>query len=302
MRKTLFYFGSLVVLLVGVHVQAEVLFSDDFDHAMADDWSRVNYQGWYEQEVLATPYPGGPWTIGGWDGYQSLPDESGASPTLIAHNFIDATGNVQWGDPNDPNAPQTWRPGYEGPVLNGVLRYAGTNGAWENDRNSGAFLYKMVEGDFVAEVQVVAYDVYWHHLGSLMARSPNPGAAGLDENWTQVNCFPLYEIGNRVMDTTLGVTSTAGVKGYPPDRYLRLERVGNTFYYATSPDGETWTSLPGVEDGIVRDDMPAELQVGITHSNFTGDWLVNMDFDNFVLETPSDPAEQAVEEGAEELQ
>jgi len=314
MFKKLFYLISIVSLLtISTQVQADVIFSDDFDHAMMDDWSRINYQGWYEQNVLGWPSPGGPWAIGDWDGYQSLPDDSGASPTLIAHPVINAVGNVMWGDPCDPNAPQTWRPDYEGPVLNGILRYASTNGAWENDRNSGPFLYKMVEGDFVATVEVVAYDVYWHHLGSIMARSPNPGEAGADENWTQVNCFPLYNIGNRVMDTTMGVTSTAGVKGYAPDRYLRLERVGNTFFYYTSPDGETWASLPGtfpqghpqegqlIADGLIRDDMPAELQVGITHSNFTGDWLVNMDFDNFSIETASESevvAHWPLDEGA----
>ena len=303
MFKKLFYLISIVALMaVSTQVQADVIFSDDFDHAMMDDWSRINYQGWYEQEVLGWPSPGGPWAIGDWDGYQSLPDDSGASPTLIAHPVINAVGNVMWGDPCDPNAPQTWRPGYEGPVLNGVLRIASTNGAWEHDRNSGAFLYKMVEGDFVAEVEVVAYDVFWHHLGSLMARVPNEGGAGADELWTQLNCFPLYGIGNRVMDKTgPGDSSATGVKGYPADRYLRLERVGNTFFYYTSPDGETWASLPGVEEGIVRDDMPAELQVGISQSNFTGDWLVNMDFDNFSIETASESevvAHWPLDEGA----
>jgi hypothetical protein len=69
-----------------------------------------------------------------------------------------------------------------------------------------------------------------------------------------------------------------------------LQRVGNTFFYYTSPDGETWTSIPGVEDGVIRDDFPAEIQVGISQSNFTGDWMGNMDFDNFVIETESEPS------------
>jgi len=299
MCKKLFYLVSLALLVViSAQVQAEVIFSDGFDHAMMDDWSRINYQGWYEQEILGWPYPGGPWVIGDWDGYQSLPDDSGVSPTLIAHPYINATGNVQWGDPNDPNAPQTYRPGIDPnvPVLNGVLRIASTNSAWENDRNSGPFLYKMVEGDFVATVQIAAYDVFWHHLGGLMARSPNPDGAGANENWTQVCCFPLYGIGNRVNDTIMGATSWLGVKGYPTDRYLKLQRVGNTFSYYTSPDGVNYSSLTTLSDPddpnsavipltIDRPDLPAELQVGVFHSNFTGDWLVNMDFDNFSIET-----------------
>ncbi|UCE49580.1 MAG: hypothetical protein JSW47_05435 [Phycisphaerales bacterium] len=289
MCKKLFYSISIVMLLViCAQVQAQVIFSDDFDHAMMDDWSRINYQGWYEQDVLGWPSPGGPWVIGDWDGYQSLPDDTGVSQTLIAHNVINATGIGHWGDPDDPNDPEAWRPGYEGPVLNGILRFSSTNSAWEHDRNTGPFLYMMVAGDFVAEVEIVSYDYWWHHLGGLMARSPNPDGVGANENWTQVCCFPLYGIGNRANDTTMGATSWIGVKGYPPEPYLQLKRVGNAFYYYTSPDGLTWTSLPGLEDGVVRDDLPAELQVGIFHSNFTADWLVNMDFDNFIIETVSE--------------
>ena len=185
MCKKLFYLISLVLLLVmSAQVKAEVIFSDNFDRAMMDDWSRINFQGWYEQTVLEWPSPGGPWSIGTWDGYQSLPDDSGVSPTLICHPVINAVGNVQWGNPSDPNAPETYRPGIDPntPLLNGVLRMSSTNGAFEHDRNSGAFLYKMVEGDFIAKVEVVAYDVFWHHLGSLMARVPNSGEAGADES------------------------------------------------------------------------------------------------------------------------
>ena len=62
MCKKLFYSIFVVSLLVMcAQVQADIIFSDDFDHAMMDDWSRINYQGWYEQEILGWPFPGGPW-------------------------------------------------------------------------------------------------------------------------------------------------------------------------------------------------------------------------------------------------
>jgi hypothetical protein len=87
-----------------------------------------------------------------------------------------------------------------------------------------------------------------------------------------------------------------GGKGYPCDPYLQLSRVGNTFYFKTSADGATWTSLPTLEAGVVRDDLPAKLQVGIFACNYTGDWQVTMDFDNFVLETvaPLCPAKKVI--------
>ncbi|MBN2312451.1 MAG: DUF1349 domain-containing protein, partial [Sedimentisphaerales bacterium] len=177
----------------------------------------------------------------------------------------------------------------EGPICNGVLRITSSNSAWENDRNSGPFLYKMIEGDFMAQVEITGYDHWYHNMGGLMARQPNPDGAGANENWTQVCIFPLWSAGNRTNDTTMGVTSWIGVKGYPCDPYLRLMRKGNTFFYYTSTDGETWTSLPGLEEGVVRDDLPAELEVGIFQSNFTGDWQATMDFDHFSIETVPEP-------------
>jgi len=290
MFKKLFYLISIVSLMaVSTQVQADVIFSDDFDHAMMDDWSRINYQGWYEQEVLEWPSPGGPWVIGNWDGYQSLPDDSGVSPTVLAYNYIN-TFNAGMGE---PNLPQAWTPGYEGEVFNGVLRITATNSAWEHGRNSGPFLYKMVEGDFVAQVEIVAYDYWYHDMGGLMARDPNPDP---NENWTQVCIFPLWGAGNRVNDTTEGETSWLGTKGFPCDSYLRLQRVGNTFSYYTSPDGVTYSSLMTLSDPddpnspmiplvVDRPDLPAELQVGIFQSNFTPDWQASMDFDNFIIET-----------------
>ena len=295
MCKKLFCLIFLFLLLViGVRVQAEVIFSDNFDHAMMDDWSRINYQGWYEQNVLGWPSPGGPWVIGNWDGYQSMPDDTGVSPTVLAYNYID-TFNVGMGEPNQP---QAWTPGTDPntPVLNGVLRITSTNGGWADQWNTGPFLYKMVEGDFVAQVQVVSVDYWWNVMGGLMARVPNPDGVGENENWVYLNYFPVYSVGNNIRNTINGASTEmqAPWRGYPPDPYLRIQRSSNTFFFYTSPDGETWTSLPGLEDGVVRDDMPAELQVGIFQANFTGDWQNTMDFDNFSIATVPEPTEKEI--------
>lgn len=268
----------LVLGPVGI-VQAQV-FSDNFDHAMTEGWDRINYQGWYEQTVLAWPSPGGPWSIGDWDGYQSLPDaDTGVSPTVLAYNYID-TFNVGMGEGGQP---QAWTPGYEGEVLNGVLRITSTGGGWSDTWNTGAFLYKMTEGDFVAEVEVVSRDYWWHQCGGLMARQPNPDGVGENENWVYLSHFPVWNVGNHIRDTVNGASTEMGIKGYPCDPYLQLERQGDTFYFRTSPDGATWTSLPGLEAGVVRGDLPAELQVGIWQANYTGDWQTTMDFDNFSI-------------------
>jgi regulation of enolase protein 1 (concanavalin A-like superfamily) len=286
-KKLLSYSISVVLLLViCAQVRAEVIFSDDFDHAMAEDWSKINYQGWYEQDVLGLPSPVGPWVIGSWDGYQSLPDDSGVSPTLIAINYIDATG-ISMGEEDGPAA---WTPGYEGQVLNGVLRIASSNSGWSDTWNSGPFLYKMVEGDFVAEVEIAAADYWWYNTGGLMARAANPDGIGENENWVYLTYLPVDGVGNHMRDTISGVSTEGGITWDTPKTHLQLKRVGNTFYFSVSDDGQTWTSLPDMEEGLVRDDLPAEMQVGIFHANYTGDWVGSMDFDNFVIKTVSEAA------------
>ncbi len=291
---------SLLVMVVGIQAQAEVLFSDNFDHVCTDDWLRINYQGWYEREVLGSSSyvemeDGSAWSIGGWDGYQSLPvQEPNVCGTIMCQNVATVSSGLGTvADPCDPNGPMVWMPGYDGPEANGVLRMVSTFGNWEQSNNSGPFLYKMVEGDFTATVEIVAYDTWWYHISGIMARVPNPNDVGSLENHTQVCIFPMYEIANRVNDTTNGVTDGdiwgATTKGaIYSDLHLKLERVGNTFFYYTSPDGETWASLPGVEEGLVRDDFPAEVQVGLFQCNFNGNWMINTDFDNFVIEGPAE--------------
>ena len=299
----------VLALVLGLAGMAQALeFSDSFDHAMMDNWDRINYQGWYEQNVLVplgypATYPGGPWTIGTWDGYMSMPGDNGISPTMIAQNFIDTFnyGDNKWtGDPVQP-----WYPGYEGEVFNGVMRVSSSGSAWADTGNTGAFLFKNVEGNFAAQVEVVSQDNWWHNLGGLMARAPGDGllqvgdkysevgSTGANENWVYLTYFPLYNVGNHIRNTINGASTEGGIKGYPCDPYLQLSRVGNTFYFKTSADGVTWTSLPGLEAGVVRDDLPATVEVGIFTSNYTGDWIGDMDFDNFGIVVP-EPATVAL--------
>jgi hypothetical protein len=293
----------LVVVMVLANAAQALVWSDNFDHAMDNDWNRINYQGWYEQNVLVpfgypATYPGGPWTIGDWDGYMSMPDaDTGISPTMIAHNFVDTInyGDNKWtADPVQP-----WYPGYEGEVFNGVLRVSSSGSGWSDTWNTGAFLFKMVEAEsFAAQVQVVSTDNWWHNLGGLMARAPGDGlldvggkyaevgSTGANENWVYLTYFPLYGVGNHIRNTINGASTESGIKGYPCDPYLKLVGIYGdswTFYFYTSPDGTNWTSLPGLEGGVIRDDLPSMLEVGIFTANYTGDWIGNMDFDNFSI-------------------
>jgi len=131
-----------------------------------------------------------------------------------------------------------------------------------------------------------------------MARSPGDGllqvgdkvsevgSTGANEDWVHLTYFPVWNVGNHIRNTINGASTESGIKGYPCDPFLEIQRIGNTFYFLTSPDGITYASLPGLEAGIVRDDLPATLEVGIFTANYTGDWIGDMDFDNFSIVVP----------------
>lgn len=307
MKKLLIF--MLIITFAGA-AQA-VYFEDSFDHAMADDWSRINYQGWYEQGPLndagyPQTYPGGPWGIGTWDGYQSLVDPgNGISPTIEAYNYVGTKLHVNGDYPpyqdlhfnysmGEEGMPQAWTPGTpeDAEIVNGVLRIVSSNSGWSDTWNTGPFLYKMVTGDFEAYVEVVAHDYWWHNLGGLMARAPNPDGAGANENWVYLDHFPVWGVGNHTRNTINGTSTESPNKGYPADDYLKLVRQGSQFTFYTSEDGAVYNQMmvpdavdPNIMVPLVidRPDLPQELQVGIFQANYTGDWKGSMDFDNFVI-------------------
>jgi len=268
----------LVIALALTSTANALVFSENFDHAMMPNWDRIDYQAWYMQQN-ALPYPGGPRVLGTFDGYQSLPDADGKIETIQAAPYVDT---FPYG--RDEGPIDAWTPGYTGQVANGVLRMVSSGSVWADQGNTGPFVYKNVSGDFVAQVQVVGSDDFWHNLGGLMARSPNPGGQGGNENWVCLDYFPVWGVGDHIRTTQNGVSTEAGIKGYPGDPYLKLTRIGTTFYFETSPTGlpGTWTSLPDLEEGVDRPDI-GDVQVGIFQANFTEDWTGTMEFDNFSI-------------------
>ncbi len=187
----------------------------------------------------------------GWDGFVGL----GAGETVNALNA----------DMNYPGAlyiesyGATWAPSWD-PL--------------------GPFLYKEVEGDFVAEVYIADYSgldtqtALYHNDGGLMVRaSIDPDEGGTGEDWICVHYFPIWSVGiiaryanngSRTEDT--GGDGTA----WEADRYLQLERDENTFYLRTSSDGLSWTDYPDASfTGLERVDFDGlVLQVGLIHATY----------------------------------
>ena len=191
----------------------------------------------------------------GWDGYFGwLPGET-----------VDALNASM--DPNHP----------------GQLYLASTNAVWADPWDPlGPFLYKYVEGDFIATVQVTGYadigewgDDQWllNNDVGLMARAskadPND-EADTGEDWVSIDYFPIWNCGNFHWNADNDVRYELGHNGkeFNADPWLQLERSGNVIHVRTSPDGVTWTEM--ATSPVTRDDFEGlPLQVGIRQANYT---------------------------------
>ncbi len=173
----------------------------------------------------------------------------------------------------------------------GQLYIQSTGGTWDPPfATLGPFLYKVVEGDFIATVTVTEFagcpppHVY-HNDCSIMARVADIGDAGADEDFVAMVYFPTW-VGNMGRTIDDGVEAEFG-QTYPADRctdtgpYLQLERAGNTFHFKYSSNGTSWTELSGSpQERSDMDGLP--LQVGleqVTYDVTTG----YAAFDDFTL-------------------
>ncbi len=92
----------------------------------------------------------------------------------------------------------------------GTLRLQSKGTVWDGGRPLGAFLFKLVTGDFVAEVTVADYAglstrrVPGNNDGGLMVRVPKVDDAGPGEDLVQLNFFPIWNQGNMVTNLDSG--------------------------------------------------------------------------------------------------
>ncbi len=174
----------------------------------------------------------------------------------------------------------------------GVLYFESVGGVW--DPGPGPLLYVEVSGDFVATVKVADYAgtadayVYYNNCG-LMARAL-PADGGDGEDWIAIDYFPLYGVGNIVRYADDGVRyEDVGGNGaaFNADTYLQIERVGNTFYLRTSPDGENWVDYPDAGfSPLERPDLDGvPVQVGLAQCTYTAN-VGYAAFDDFSIVTP----------------
>jgi hypothetical protein len=159
----------------------------------------------------------------------------------------------------------------------GVLRLQSKGTVWDGGKPRGAFLYKTVAGDFVAQVKVADYAglanrrPIGNNDGGLMARVAKLEDAGPGDDLVQLTFFPPWNQGNMVTSLDSGARPQKGnLLGFDAHRHLKLIRHGNRFYFRASPDGKAWQNLPG--SPIERKDMAGlPLQVGLCHASYGGE-------------------------------
>ena len=156
----------------------------------------------------------------------------------------------------------------------GVLRLQSKGTVWDGGRPLGAFLFKLVPGDFVVEATVADYaglaerKAPGNNDGGLMVRVPK--SAGRGERLLQLNFFPIWNQGNMVTVLDGGRSQKGNGLAWNAHRHLQILRQGGLFYFRTSADGEHWQDMPG--SPVERKDMAGvPLQVGLYHASYGGD-------------------------------
>ena len=156
----------------------------------------------------------------------------------------------------------------------GTLRLQSKGTVWDGGKPLGPFLYKLVTGDFVAQVRISDYAdlaarrTTGNNDGGLMVRVPKVEDAGPGEDLVQLNFFPIWGQGNMVTSLDSGSRPQRGNGlAWDAHRYLQIIRQGSLFYFRTSTDGEHWMEMPG--SPVERPDMDSlPLQVGLYHASY----------------------------------
>lgn len=171
---------------------------------------------------------------------------------------------------------------------NGALRLQSSGTVWDGGRPYGPFLFRMVSGDFAAQVEVADYAgwddrrVPGNNDGGLMVRLPDVNDAGPGEDLVQLNFFPIWNQGNMVTRIDRGGRSQQGnALAWEAHRHLQILRQGELFFFRTSSDGQRWTDMPG-SPVRRRDMLNRPLQVGLYHASY-GAESSHVAFKNFCL-------------------
>jgi hypothetical protein len=172
---------------------------------------------------------------------------------------------------------------------NGVLTVQSTQTDWEQANDDGFFLFKNVNGNFQAQVQVSRLDTVNYNSAGLMARVANVSDANPGEDYVIWNNFNQFGYGNYLRSVTGGVSANTPISGgSTTNTFLMLERTNDTFncYQRGNPTAP-WVLVTNV----IRLDLHGlPLQVGIMQACFSANSPVAQ-FKSFSMQTPGSLAD-----------
>ena len=178
-------------------------------------------------------------------------------------------------------------------IKDNKLRLQSKNTKWDGDAPNGIFIYKNIQGDFIAIAEVAAYPG-WRNNGTilgnndagLMVRVPDLEDAGKGEDLVQLDMFLAWGVGNlwTSFDANHGRPQEGNRTGNNAHGFLMIERRGEKFYMRTSLDGKNWADMP--RSPIVRADIGNlfTLQVGFAHASY-GDQSSWIEFKSLEIST-----------------
>jgi autotransporter-associated beta strand protein len=146
-------------------------------------------------------------------------------------------------------------------------------------RDSFGFIYQNMIGDGSITARYASLSNY-SQLNTVCLMMRETSAAGSKAVCTIRNGDTNVFVSSR-SGTNGGFSSTSGITGAAPPRWLRLTRVGNTFTGYTSADGTNWTQLASVNVT-----MNSDIMAGIAMTSRNNAVLDTATFDNVRVGAP----------------
>ncbi|RKR80482.1 concanavalin A-like lectin/glucanase superfamily protein [Mucilaginibacter gracilis] len=154
-----------------------------------------------------------------------------------------------------------------------ILKSKGSN--WDGNQPYGPFIYKTIAGDFIAETEVADLSGFKekavrgnNDVGLMVRKAVTSDGKNTQEALLQNSLFPAWNCGNLFTNLQSGQRiQTNTQSGWNFNRYLQIQRSGNTFYIRSSADGRIWRDMPG--SPVSRTDLDTlSLQVGLFQSSY----------------------------------